>query len=299
MASREHLARALWTVFEPVHAVTYFSTEARDALAEVGLPRYWDGYFAGRAAPVGEVSGAPVVAMFSGFAPFLVNRALPAAWQIVTPAQVIEARYVGAANTLRAIVPDAATVEAAADALVPLVGDLDIVGRPLSAGYAALPLEDDPYRRLWQVAGTLREHRGDGHVIALASLELGGITTLLLRAGVDLDGDYTRKARGWTEEEWDAEADRLVASGLLHADRRTTAAGTELLARAEQLTNRLALGPLAALTDDDIRTVAVKVRPVASAVSSLFPYPNPIGMPRSWDPESDPDAKLVAAAPVG
>lgn len=299
MASREHLARALWTVFEPVHAVTYFSAEARDALADIGLPRYWDGYFAGRAAPAGAVSGAPVIAMFSGFAPFLVNRALPAAWDIVTPAQVIEARYIGAENTLRAIVPDVASVEAAADALVPLVADLDIVGRPLSAAYSALPLEDDPYRRLWQVAGTLREHRGDGHVIALASLELGGITTLLLRSGVDLDGGYTQKARGWTDEEWNAEADRLVTRGLLDADRRTTVAGTKLLEQAEQLTNRLALGPLANLTDDDIRSIAAKVRPIAAAVSSLFPYPNPIGMPRSWDPDADPDAELIALAPAG
>ena len=29
MASREHFARALWTLFEPIHAVTYFSDEAR------------------------------------------------------------------------------------------------------------------------------------------------------------------------------------------------------------------------------------------------------------------------------
>ena len=103
MATREHLARALWTLFEPIHAVTYFSEQSREALAAIGLQRYWDGYFAGRSAPVGALAGPPVIAMFSGFAPFLVNRALPAAWSVVTPAQVIEARYVGAAATLRAL----------------------------------------------------------------------------------------------------------------------------------------------------------------------------------------------------
>jgi hypothetical protein len=298
MASREHLARAFWTVFEPIHAVTYFSAEARAALGEIGLERYWDGYFAGRAAPVGEVSGAPVIAMFSGFAPFLVDRALPAAWAIASPAEVIEARYVGAENTLRALAPDVAVVEAAADALVPLVADLDTTGRPLSAAYAALPLQADPYRRLWQVAGTLREHRGDGHVIALASLEIGGITTLLLRSAVDLDGAYTRKARGWTDEEWNAEAAKLVRRGLLSAAGEITPAGAGLLDEAERMTNRLALGPIAPLTDDQLRTVATKLAPVARTVAGLFPQPNPIGMPTSWDPTADPDAAGVAESPT-
>jgi hypothetical protein len=298
MATREHLARALWTLFEPIHAVTYFSEQSREALAAIGLQRYWDGYFAGRSAPVGALSGPPVIAMFSGFAPFLVNRALPAAWSIVTPAQAIEARYVGAAATLRALVPDERMVEAAAAALTPLAQNLDTIGRPLAAGFAALPLEDDPYRRLWQVAGTLREHRGDGHVIALVSLGIAGLTTLVLRAGVDLDATSMKRARGWTDEEWDSEAARLVERRLLGGDRRIAPAGVDLLNQAEELTNRLATGPLASLDDAGLLEVARRLAPVARAVTSLMPQPNPIGMPESWDPDADPDADLVAAAPA-
>jgi hypothetical protein len=298
MVNREHLARALWTLFEPIHAVTYFSPQAREALAATGLQRYWDGYFAGRSAPVGALSGPPVTAMFSGFAPFLVDRALPAVWAVVTPAQAIEARYVGAEQTLRAIVPDQSLVEEAAAALSPLVDNLDTVGRPLSAGFAALPLEDDPYRRLWQVAGTLREHRGDGHVIALVNLEIAGLTTLVLRSGVDLDAEAMKKARGWTDDEWSAEADRLVGRGLLTSDRRVTEQGAALLNRAEHDTNRLATQPLQKLSDDEILDVARRLAPIARAVSSLFPYPNPIGMPQSWDPTGDPEAQLIAEAPA-
>jgi hypothetical protein len=298
MATREHLARALWTLFEPVHAVTYFSDQSRNALAAIGLQRYWDGYFAGRSAPVGALAGPPVTAMFSGFAPFLVDRALPAVWSVVTPAQVIEARYVGAAETLRALVPDERLVSEAADALAPLVADLDTIGRPLSAGFAALPLEADPYRRLWQVAGTLREHRGDGHVIALVSLGIAGLTTLVLRAGVDLDATSMKKARGWTDEEWDAEAARLVERGLLRTDHRIAPEGADLLNRAEDLTNRLAVGPLVGLDDDAVREIARILAPVALAVAPLFPYPNPIGMPKSWDPVADPDAREIADAPA-
>jgi hypothetical protein len=299
MATREHLARALWTLFEPIHAVTYFSEQSRDALAAIGLPRYWDGYFAGRSAPVGALAGPPVIAMFSGFAPFLVNRALPAAWSVVTPAQVIEARYVGAAATLRALVPDERIVASAAEALIPLVANLDTIGRPLAAGFAALPLEDDPYRRLWQVAGTLREHRGDGHVIALVSLGIAGLTTLVLRAGVDLDATSMKKARGWTDEEWESEAARLVERGLLGADHRVAPAGIDLLNRAEEITNRLATGPLDSLDDAALLEVARRIAPVAHAVTALMPQPNPIGMPESWDPDGDREANQIAAAPTG
>jgi hypothetical protein len=298
MATREHLARALWTLFEPVHAVTYFSPQSREALAAIGLTRYWDGYFAGRSAAVGALAGPPVTAMFSGFAPFLVDRALPAVWSVTTPAQVIEARYVGAAETLRALVPDEATVTAAASALAQLTRNLDLVGRPLAAGFASLPLEDDPYRRVWQLAGTLREHRGDGHVTALVSLGIAGITTLLLRSGVDLDAASMQKARGWTDDDWTAEADRLVERGLLDADRRITPAGADLLNRAERLTNRLALSAIDGLDEGAVHDVARALVPVAGAVTSLFPYPNPIGMPRSWNPDDDPQAERVADVPV-
>ena len=41
-------------------------------------------------------------------------------------------------------------------------------GRPLFASNAALELPQDPVMRLWQLATTLREHRGDGHVCVLA-----------------------------------------------------------------------------------------------------------------------------------
>ena len=297
MASREHFARALWTLFEPIHAVTYFSAQSRDALSEIGLTRYWDGYFAGRSAPVGALAGPPVTAMFSGFAPFLVDRALPAVWLAVTPAQVIEARYVGAAATLRELVPDEALIDRAATALAPLVEHLDLIGRPLAAGFASLPLEDDPYRRVWQLAGTLREHRGDGHVIALVSLDIAGLSTLVLRSGVDLDATSMQKARGWTDDEWTAETGRLVDRGLLDADRRITAAGTVLLDRAEALTNRLALSAIDGLDDAGVRGVGLALAPVAAAVTSLFPYPNPIGMPKSWDPETDPNASLIPEAP--
>jgi hypothetical protein len=297
MANREHLVRALWTLFEPIHAVTYFSKEARTAFAAIGLPRYWDGYFAGRAAPLGAVSGAPVVAIFSGFAPALVNRALPAAWSVASPELVLEARYEGAEATLRSLVPDQDMVAAAATALASVAARVNTIGRPLSAANAALEIPDDPYRVLWQAAATLREHRGDGHVIALVSLGIAGLTTLVLRAGLDLDATSMQKARGWTDEEWAAETDIQIARGMLDADHRVTAKGTAALDEAEHITNRLATAPWESLADPEVLDVARALVPIATAVAGLFPHPNPIGMPVPWDPDTDPEALAIPATP--
>lgn len=297
MATREHLARALWTVFEPIHAVTYFSPEARAAFAAIGLPRYWDGYFAGRSAPLGAVSAAPVTAIFSGFAPSLVSRALPAAWSVAPVERVLEARSLGAAETLRGLFPDEDAAAAAADALAEIAAAADTLGRPLSAANQALPMEPDPYRRLWQAAATLREHRGDGHVLALVEGEIAGILTIVLRSALDLDAGTMQKARGWSDDEWAAGRARLVERGLIDTDGRITKAGRDALDRAEQLTNRLATQPWAGMTEAELRRVAALVLPITRSCSALFPYPNPIGMPQPWDVDADPDALTVAAAP--
>jgi hypothetical protein len=298
MTSRGHLTRALWTLFEPIHAVTYFSTQAREAFAAVGLTRYWDGYFAGRSAPLGAISGPPVTAIFSGFSPAIVDRALPAVWSVASPADVLEARALGAAATLRDLVPDEALISDAAAALVPVARRIDTIGRPLAAANRALLVEDDPYRQLWQATATLREHRGDGHVIALVAGEIAGLSTLILRTGVDLDAPTMQRARGWSDEDWAAETSRQIELGNLDEERRITPAGADALNAAEQLTNRLATQPWSHLSDAELLEVAAVLAPISHALADLYPQPNPIGMPEPWHPESDPSAAAVPAAPV-
>ena len=297
MSELEHRVRALWTLFEPIHAVTYFSPEAREAFADIGLTRYWDGYFAGRAAPLGAVAAAPVVAIFSGFAPFLVERVLPAVWSTVTVDRVLDARSRGAAETLRNFVPDERSVTEAADALAQVAVRVDTIGRPLAAANSALPVESDPYRRLWQAAATLREHRGDGHVIALVEGGIAGISTIVLRSAVDIDATSVRKARGWTEEQWAAAVEELAARGLLTGQGEISEKGRAALDRAEHVTNRLAVLPWSGVTDDEIAGVARTLAPIARACQTVFPFPNPIGMPRPWDPNLDPNASSVPTSP--
>ena len=54
-------ARDLWLRIETIHAVTYFGSETQEAAARVGLDRFWVGYFALRAAPLGAVDAGVVM----------------------------------------------------------------------------------------------------------------------------------------------------------------------------------------------------------------------------------------------
>ncbi|MGC2795936.1 MAG: hypothetical protein WA290_05310, partial [Mycobacterium sp.] len=79
MGREPGLARRFFDRFEPVHGVTYFAPEAREALDGLGYKGYWMGYFATRSAPLGTVPREVVTAIFYNFAPERVAKALPAA----------------------------------------------------------------------------------------------------------------------------------------------------------------------------------------------------------------------------
>src|SRR3954466_1046524 len=99
------LARRMWSLYEPLHVVTYFTPEARSAFEAVGLRGFWRGYFGGRAAPLGPVGAAPVVAAFFGFARRMVERAVPDVWLRAAPEQALQARMDGAVAALAARFP--------------------------------------------------------------------------------------------------------------------------------------------------------------------------------------------------
>src|SRR6185503_14391738 len=138
------MARSMWTLFEPVHAVTYFTAEARSAYEQAGLRGFWRGYFAGRAAPLGVAGagGAAVVtASFFNFAPAFVARAIPGVWELITPQEALRVRLAGAAEGLgKLLAGQEAKAAAAGDLLWRAIGELDFSGRVLAAANAALPV---------------------------------------------------------------------------------------------------------------------------------------------------------------
>jgi hypothetical protein len=299
------MARSMWTLFEPVHAVTYFTAEARSAYEQAGLRGFWRGYFAGRAAPLGVTGagGAAVVtASFFNFAPAFVARAIPGVWELITPEEALRARLAGAAEGLgRLLAGQEAEAAAAADLLWRAIGELDCSGRVLAAANAALPVPpgedaaDSPASsastaasaslaaaglgRLWQAATLLREHRGDGHFAALAAADIDGCEAVVLRCCLDLRREDMQPVRGWTDEEWDSALTRLAARGWVGADGALTSTGREAHAAVEDATDRAASRPWARLGPEATAEIAAALTPLARACAAELPYPSPIGVP--------------------
>ena len=273
--------RTMWTLYEPIHAVTYFTAEARTAFEEAGLRGFWRGYFAGRAAPLGEVGLAPVVASFFGFAPTMVARAIPDVWTRATPAGALDARLAGAVAALRRLLGhhDPEAIAAAALLLERATDELDCAGRVLGAANAALPRPDEPLARLWHAATVLREHRGDGHVAALVSVDVTGCEALVWRAALDLPRGNLQPHRGWTDDQWRAATVRLADRGWIAGDGTPTEEGRARHAAVEAATDRAAGAPWRRLDAGDATTLAAVLRPLALACASEMPYPNPIGLP--------------------
>ena len=312
------VARRMWTLFEPVHAVTYFAPQARAAFEAAGLRGFWRGYFAGRAAPLGAVGAGPVQAMFFGFAPAMVRRALPDVWARATPAAALTARLDGARAALQVAaghLDDRATPPTTSHlnndrATPPTTSHLDddraapppaaprapgdlaeaaallrraaeaagFAGRPLGAANADLSWPEDPVGTLWQAATVLREHRGDGHVAALLVAGLDGAESLVWRASLDSSRDLLQPPRGWTDQEWAAAAARLTARGWLSGGVATAPAYAARDA-IERQTDDLAAAPWRELGPGATARLEELLTPVAQAARRLLPYPNPIGLP--------------------
>jgi hypothetical protein len=273
--------RHLWQLYEPLHAVTYFGSQARTAFESAGLRGFWRGYFAGRAAPLGAVAAAPVTAAFFSFAPAMVARAVPDVWQRASPEQALAARLDGAVAVLRAVLPDEPEQWAAAAGLLETaVGAAVTDGRMLGAANAALPRPADPLARLWQAATVLREHRGDGHVLALVDAELDGCQALVLRDALYGGREQLQPNRGWTDSEWDAAARALQRRGWLADDGRPTAEGEAAHRAVESRTDRLAAQPWTVLDPGELSRLVQLLAPLAQAAGAVLPYPNAMGLPR-------------------
>jgi hypothetical protein len=283
VADPAQTARTMWTLFEPIHAVTYFTPQARAACEQAGLRGFWRGYFAGRAAPLGPVGAAVVTASFYNFAPAFVARAIPGVWQLVAPEAALRIRLAGAVSALGGLLDGReAEVTAAADLLWQAAGELDCAGRVLAAANAALPVPDggsSGLARLWQAATLLREHRGDGHFAAMAAADIDGCEAVALRCCLDLRREDLQPVRGWTDQEWEAALGRLADRGWVGADRELTAAGRDAHAAVENTTDHAAARPWARLGPEATADVAKVLTPLALACAGVLPYPSPIGVP--------------------
>ncbi|MFF1694829.1 hypothetical protein ACFVXC_14520 [Streptomyces sp. NPDC058257] len=237
----------------PLHVAMYFAPETEEELTALGLERGPMVYLAGRAAPLGPVEAGTVTATFFNFNHEHVRRYIPAAWTVTAPERVLTARLRGADRTLRRLLGAEALIskemtEAAELALRATEACLR-EARPLYAANADLPVPEEPHLALWHAATLLREHRGDGHLVALTMAGLSGIEAVVLHnaTGKAPTSALFMRTRGWSERQWDAAREQLRERGLLDGAGDLTGAGTALRAETEALTDRLDAAPYAHL----------------------------------------------------
>ena len=79
------MARRMFELVEPIGLIPYSADEPNEAMFALGFTNYWDTYFAGRAAPLGQAPAEVVDALFYNFAPGEVARHIPKVWRTTTP----------------------------------------------------------------------------------------------------------------------------------------------------------------------------------------------------------------------
>ncbi|MFD5448355.1 SCO6745 family protein [Streptomyces sp. NPDC003470] len=236
-----------------LHSTHYFSPDVGRELAALGVTDPRAVNFAVRAAALGPVGAGAVTATFYNYKHDLVARHVPAVWETVTPAQVLEARLRAVDATLRRLlgeeaVASAEMAEAAGLALRAAEG-CSRGARPLYSAHADLPVPGDPHLALWHAATLLREHRGDGHVAALLAAGLDGLEALVTHTatGRGMTPKWVFTTRGWNQEEWDAASDRLRERGVLDDAGELTERGVALRDGIERETDRMDDAPYAHL----------------------------------------------------
>ncbi|MGW2149870.1 SCO6745 family protein [Nonomuraea bangladeshensis] len=266
------LERRTWRTLEPLHGMIYFSPEADAAYKRLGLTGRM-GYFASRAAAFGPVPAEAVVATFYNFNPQVVHQAIPAAWHLASPADILDARLNAVDTTLRQVLGDVVdspemshAAALAREAAQAISGELS--GRPLYAAHAALPWPTAPHLVLWHAATLLREFRGDGHLAALLAAGLSGIEALVTHAATGaVPAETLRVTRGWTETDWAAAERRLEDRGWLR-DGSLTEQGRREREVIEEATDRMSTAPYAALGDDRCQELCVLARPWSKQVAA-------------------------------
>src|SRR5690349_19292253 len=251
------VARRLYELTEPISLVNFFAPEPNDSMAALGFRNYWDGYFAGRSAPLGRVPAEVVHAAFYNFADGEVARHIPRVWDTTTPEAAHAARERGCVAALRRILGELIETPGpvgAAELLGKASTSAPTEGRVMYAGLRTLPMPEEPVARLWHAANMLREHRGDGHIVALVSEGIGGLESHVL-CSLDM-GIYPAESFGRIHHLPKAVLaelmDGLRARGLIDATGHFTEAGRATKDRIESRTDALAEAPYAALGPADL-----------------------------------------------
>ena len=258
----------MFELVEPI-ATAAFSEVATEAFLALGMRGYWDGYFAGRAAPLGLAPAEVVHAVFYNFADGEVARHIPWVWRTTTPEEAIAVRERGSVAALRQRLgeyADSPGLLRVADLATRAAVSAPTEGRALYAGLRALDVPQKPVARLWHAATLLREHRGDGHNAALVAHGIGGLEChVLVALSLDMRPEEFDRIHHLPKAQLAAVIDGLRDRGLVDAAGGFTDAGQESRERIEALTDELAAVAYDVLSADELDELIAGLEPIAAA----------------------------------
>jgi len=262
----------MFELVEPIATVT-FSQVPNEAFLALGMRNYWDGYFAGRAAPLGLAPAEVVHAVFYNFADGEVARHIPWVWGKTTPQEAIAVRERASAAALRQVIgelADSSGLVRVADLATRAAVSAPTEGRALYAGLRTLDVPDEPVARLWHAATLLREHRGDGHNVALVAHGIGGTEAhVLLALSLGMRAHDFGRIHHLPKAQLAAVIDGLRARGLVDATGGFTDAGRQAKQRIEALTDELAAPAYEVLSADELDELIAGLVPIAAALQAV------------------------------
>ncbi|MFF7728731.1 hypothetical protein [Streptomyces sp. NPDC008001] len=262
-----------------LHATVYFSPEIVREMGALGIEDFTAINLASRSAAFGRVGAGPVTAAFYNYKHELIARHVPGVWDLASPEDVLAARLRAVDSTLRRLLGEDAIASAgmaeAAELALRAAEGCSRGGRPLYSAHAGLPVPEAPHLALWHAATLLREHRGDGHVMALVRAGLDPVEALVSHSatGGGMSDKWLTGTRAWTAEELHAGRERLRVRGLLDEAGKLTEAGTALRDELEAETDRLDIAPYEHLGAAGVARLTELGRGFAKAVVAAGAFP--------------------------
>jgi hypothetical protein len=133
------------------------------------------------------------------------------------------------------------------------------------AALRALPMPGEPVARLWHASNMLREHRGDGHIVALMAAGVSGLESHVLCAldmGIHPPESFGR-IHHLPPPRLAELMDGLRSRGLVDASGHFTASGRATKDSIESLTDALAAAPYEGLEPDELDELVALLEPMS------------------------------------
>lgn len=283
------VARKMWSTSEPFVATGLICKESLISITELGVPK-GAAFFAVRGAPMGAANTAIFAAAFHGFALERLQDGLTAAWEVTSPATVIESTHAAIPVMAQRVFADSQNLQEITEVgelLATLVSNLDVSGRPLAAGNKAVISPDEPWAKLWRAWNALREYRGDAHVATLVANNLTVDEAQVLSAtwgAAKYDVDLLRTTRGLDDSRWELAQTQLQDRGLLNADGSISPLGAQMRDDIELRTDQSCMNAWNQLSATDLEAVRTCTYKLSAHIidAGLFPVRSAVGAP--WPP---------------